>query len=432
MAKLRKIMRGIRRASTMGLTLIFSKHPKEHSPRNSQQPTIEPRYLTPTPYQQLHESLLDADTEQCPPVLRVRNPDTPSTPSDSPPPSPTSGQRSLDELFLGDEITPESFELQIPDEEEEEDNTPYHPLRCHPPRAASRLEMRSEESPIIPPPLDKSLFPETIIFRNSPFPILTRKEADPQTHRPEDTEAPLTTESPKIFPNPPLEQRLTRLPRRRVAAASIPQDLEIIPTQPLEQRLMPGESLQLARLQRTCNEILAAIDDRNFGLAALNIPPRMLYREATEETTCEPTPIPTNMLYGESTEETTWEPTPTPTITIHPPNLTIGHGRGSSRRDSPARRGEYSTIESPHEDPTPQRQSLTTRNSDPPFTYRGRTPTLQTDYFTYRHDKRQRFLAQDWREWMIQLATAKRLAKRLTIALENIGDFSVDFEDCGK
>ncbi|KAI9880860.1 MAG: hypothetical protein M1830_010455 [Pleopsidium flavum] len=422
MAKLRKIFRGIRRASAFSLAVILPGNAAAHIPQKPKDPTIKARHISPTPCQQLYESPSDghlSSSEHEPLALHVMNPDPPSPPSDSLPPSPPSHQASLDELFLGDEITYETFELQISDEQE--DNEREDAYLAPPPRPSSRLEMRSEEPAKILPPLDGSLFPESITFKNSPFPIFSRKNADATVHRQKDSMMPAITENLEIFPTLPLEHRLTRLSRRG-AKTTLPTDnLEIIPTPPLEQRLthIPRReadttpqttSLRLCRLERTLDTILAALDIQGERLPALT--------------------TATSILYYRPPRGPILHAAPLPFRASNPPGFTSGRGNGSYIGDSTARWTGYNTIHSPNEHPAPQRQSLIRRNRGLPFTYNGRSSNFEKDYFTYRHDKRKRFLEQDWEEKMKQLMMAKKLAKRLTLVLENLGEFSVDFEDC--
>jgi len=430
MAKLRKILRRIRRASAFGLAIILPDSAAEYFPQRPRNPTIEARHISPTPCQQLYESPSDEyhnASEHEPPILRVMNPDSPSTPSVSPPPSPPSHQAYPDELFLGDEITHETFELHISNEQE--DNEPENASQAHPPRPSSRLDMRPEEPQSILPPLDGLLFPEFITFRNSPFPIFPRRKADPIIHRQETSMIPAITESLEIFATQPLEQRLTRIPRREVETTLPTENLEIIPTPPLEQRLtriprrgadttsqttftpFAEESLRLSRLEETLDNILAALDLQGDGLPALT--------------------TATSILYYHPPRGPTLHTAPLPPLALNTSGLSSGHGEGCHFWDSTARWAGYSTIENPNAHRAPQQQSLVRRNSGLPFTYKGRTSNFDKNYFTYRHDKRKRFLEQDWEEWMKQLTMARKLAQRLSLVLENLGDFSVDFEPCG-
>ena len=107
---IKKIVRGVRRASTVTFDVLFA-----HPDADRTSPEIPSFYLvqtSPTSLQQRYITPRSSATPSSTTTLVVRNPD----------PSPERSLRSAEDLLPDGEITAESFELQITDEEA--DNEP--------------------------------------------------------------------------------------------------------------------------------------------------------------------------------------------------------------------------------------------------------------------------------------------------------------------
>ncbi|MCJ1363996.1 hypothetical protein MMC16_003105 [Acarospora aff. strigata] len=473
MAKFKQLFQNIRHTSNFIL-----KNAAKQTTSKPDDFVLEPPHTSPTPYQQIHAS----PTVECwNPIditpLRVMNPDPtsssalslpstasatppppPSRRAPSPPPSPPSHPASLHELFLDDDITPESFELQVTDEQE--DNEPENPLHALPPRPASRLDMRTEDLQSRLSSLDRSFFPAAIAFSDSPFPHFARRQADSSTRRSQH-------QGPEIFPTLPLERRLTRAPRRVVELfdaerhgitatslwdkplpplpieAPTPTEPSIAEEEPIpakeptstedplpvtENRIPRAETQmilqrtfapapeppsELSDLERSLNDILTALDTHGEPLPALT--------------------APTGILAYHAVRPPIWHAVLSPSLALSPQRLSTGHEivLRSSWQPPPTTRSSssaHSLVPSADDDyRAARRHSPRWQYRCPPFTYDGRTSSFDKDYFTHRHDRRRRFLEEDWEEWMERLILAKKLARRLSLALDNVGHFTIDF-----
>lgn len=418
MTRFRRLFQDIRQTSAHIFTKSAAKHPRWPL----EEPLLEPPHTSPTSYQQIHAS----PTIECwTPVenksLRVMNPDrgtspsrspapslAPSPPSRSPPPpppSPPSLPPSLHELFDGDDITPESFELQVTDEQE--DTEPEEALFTYSPRPSSRLALRLEELST----LDGSLFPPVITFQDSPFPIFTTREANATEDRPAPHNTLAASLTPKIFPTPPLEQRLTRM-RRRMPRYSKP--LPLIPrdeTGIILQRIFKPAAegaRRKSQLESTIDDMLATLDSGKREPAGLDRPTGLLDYNP-------PTPP-------------LWHAYLTPSFAHAPSSLILELAQFHSSWRLPALSARESTPTGASNYVAIQRESRRWQGRNLPFIYNGRISRFDRDYFTHRSDRRKRFLEEDWELWVERLILAKTLARRISMMLENLGEFSVDFE----
>lgn len=435
MAKFRKLFQGLCQTPAF---LITKTAAKKSQPAPDEL-TIEPPHRSPTSYHQLHSS----PTLECwNPVLetgslRVINPSrrssssassAPSPPTRSPPPPPP----SLPELFEGDDITPESFELQVTDEQE--DREPEEALFTYTPRPSSRLEMRLEGLS----PLDGSLFPPVITFQDSPFPIITIQEANAARGRSAPRPMHPLSQSQEIFPTPPLEERLTRRHQRVVESIHSTENLEMATTPSSEKQWIPVLD---------CNKPLPPVPSDETQMIL-----RRIFAPAAEEVRQAPQ-LKNTVEYGK--DESASLNTPTISLDYQPPTPPIWHSYatppsahiplglgidlGISSSSSSSSTSSHSSQLSAFWTGTSratgsssyisfQRQSLRWQARTPTLNYNGRTSRFDRDYFTHRADKRKRFLEEDWEEWVRQLILAKTLARRITLMLDNLGEFSVDFD----
>ena len=432
MARFRKIFQGLRHTST----IIFTK-PAAKPPRSASEDLIlEPPHTSPRSYQQIHASpTIECWNSREATLLRVMNPDdraesSPSPPSRPAPPPPPSHPASLHEIFHGDDITPESFELQVTDEQE--DSEPEEALFSYPPRPSSRLDMRLEELS----PLDGSLFPPVITFKDSPFPVITIREANAMKHR----TAPPTThplsESEEIFATPPLEHRLTRKRRRVVETVFSTENLEIATNAAPEQQLIrlprydkplpptprdeterflqrvfipaAEETRQEFQPESTIDDMLETLDSGKEELAGLDTPTGLLdYNPPTPPIwhsflTSSSAHLPSSLAVELGSAGTSWH-----SAALWAAN-TIAIGTSS-----------YLAF---------QRESRRWRARTTTLDYNGRTSRFDRDYFTHRSDRRKRFLTEDWEHWMEQVILERKLARRISPIRDNLGEFSIDFE----
>lgn len=432
MARFRKFLQDIRQTSTH----IFNKPAPKRFELAPDELTLEPPHRSPTSYQQIHAS----PTIECWPEiengsLHVRNPDRQSSSSPSPAPSPPTRSPpppppSLPEVFEGDDITPESFELQVTDEQE--DGEPEEAPFTYPPRPSSRLEMRLEELS----PLDGSLFPPVITFKDSPFPIITIQEANFRTHRSTPQKMHPLSQSQEIFPTPPLEERLTRKRRRvvetifstaKLAMATSPAfKPQMIRLPSRDKPLPPLPPLPRDETQRILEMIFgpaaeakrqSQLDDIDHMLATLH---------SGKEEPASPN-TPTNWLDYQPPTPPTWHNYLTPSPAHSPSGLAIEFRDDSSSWQLPAFwTGNSRFIPFSNHIAFP-RQSLRWQARTMTLNYNGRTSRFDRDYFTHRSDRRKRFLEEDWEHWVERRILAKKLARRISLMLDNLGEFSVDF-----
>lgn len=443
MARFRRLFQDIRQTSAH---LFTKKHPRWPL----EEPLLEPPHTSPTSYQQIHAS----PTIECwNPVenrsLRVMNPDggpspsrspapslTPSPPSRSPPPPPSSPPSpptlppSLHELFDGDDITPESFELQVTDEQE--DTEPEEALFTYSPRPSSRLELRLEELST----LDGSLFPPVITFQDSPFPIFTTREANATEDRPIPHKTLAASQTPEIFPTPPLEQRLTRMRRRAVQTIRSTKQRENA-TNPVQERQltrMPRYSKPLPLIPRDETEIImqrifkpAAEGARRKSELESTIDVMLATLDSRKR---EPAGLdrPTGLLDYNPPTPPLWHAYLTPSSAHAPSSLILELAQFHSSWRLPALSAQESTPIGASNYVAIQRESRRWQGRNLPFNYNGRISRFDRDYFTHRSDRRKRFLEEDWELWLERLILAKTLARRISMMLENLGEFSVDFD----